>query len=416
MSKTFVIPDGTTAEAVASGVCSSAARPVPIAPRLNVRSAQAVAPPARPARARRRHFGLVLSFFLLVMLPMGLCAAYLYTRAADQYASITGFSVRKEEAPSASEMLGGVFEMTSGSSSDTDILYEFIQSQSLVERIDARLDLRSLYSRPNDDPVFAVPPDSTIEDLVRYWRRMVTVYYDGASGLIEIRVLAFDPAEAQAIGQAIFDECSRMINELTAISRADTTRHARNELEIAVERLKQARAAVTEFRTRTRIVDPNADIQGQMGLLTNLQAQLAEALINLDLLLDTTRPYDARVRQAEQRIEVIELRIAEEREKFATSEVAAGGAAYAQLVGEYEGLVVEREFAEKTYLGALANFDAAQAEAQRQSRYLAPYIRPTLAQSPEYPQREMLLGIVGAILMLGWSILALVYYSVRDRR
>ena len=86
------------------------------------------------------------------------------------------------------------------------------------------------------------------------------------------------------------------------------------------------------------------------------------------MLRDNTREGDPRIRQAEQRINVIENRIAEERKKFGISGANPGDRAYASLVGEYESLAVNREFAEQTYLAALANFDAANAEGEREKR------------------------------------------------
>ena len=58
----------------------------------------------------------------------------------------------------------------------------------------------------------------------------------------------------------------------------------------------------------------------------------------------------------------------------------------------------------------------ARAEANRQSRYLAAYVKPTLAQEAEYPERAKLLLILGGFLMLLWVIGVLIYYSLRDRR
>ncbi len=60
-------------------------------------------------------------------------------------------------------------------------------------------------------------------------------------------------------------------------------------MEESVERLKEAREAVTLFRNRNQIVDPAADLQSQMGILTSLQAELATTLIDLDILRQTTR-------------------------------------------------------------------------------------------------------------------------------
>ena len=375
---------------------------------------EAAAPGSAPVR--RHHWGILLSFLLTVVAPSAVTAVYLWGVAEDQYASTTGFSVRKEELGSAVETLVGVTEFSGSSSSDTDILYEFIQSQELVAKIDAELDLRAIWSRPEFDPVFAFDPAGSIEDLLSHWQRMVKISYDSGTGLIEIRAQAFTAEEAQAIARTIFDESSRMINELSAIAREDATRYAREELATAVERLKGAREAVTAFRSRTQIVDPSADIQGQMGLLNTLNQQLAAALIELDILRETTRAGDPRIDQATRRIAVIENRIAEERRKFGIGGDGPGGEDYATLVAEFERLSVDREFAEQAYTAALSAFDSAQAEAQRQSRYLAAYVKPTLAETAEYPQRLTLLGLIGLFLLLGWSIAVLIYYSLRDRR
>jgi capsular polysaccharide transport system permease protein len=366
---------------------------------------------------KRRHFGLLLSFFLLVLAPAGASAVYLYTVAKDQYASRVGFSVRREEVSSAIEILGGITNLSGSSTTDTDVLFEYIRSQPMVRRVDERLDLRAIYTLP-EDPVFVLAPGATIEDLTDYWGWMVKVFYDSASGLIELRVQAFTPEDAQAVAQAVFEESSALINTLSNIAREDATRYAKEELDRAVERLVEARQALTEFRARTQIVDPEADIQGRMSLLATLEGQLVEAQIDLDILRDTTRETDPRVQQAERRVAVIEGRIASERARFGMADSGASEPddAYATLVAEFERLLVDREFAEQAYLSALGAHDVALAEARRQSRYLAAYIEPTRAESAEYPQREVILALIAVFALIGWSILALVYYSIRDRR
>jgi capsular polysaccharide transport system permease protein len=369
-----------------------------------------------PARRRKRHIGLMLTFVLLVLLPVGVATWYLYTRAVDQYASTVGFTVRSEDISSATDLLGGLGRsFGGGGSGDSDILYEFIRSPEMVALVDAELDLRSLYSRHYDiDPLMAFDTDGTIEDLTAYWQRMVRVSYDANTKLMELRVLAFDAEEAKRIAEAIYDQSTEMINALSAIAREDATRYAREDLDFAVERLKEAREAFTAFRVKTQIVDPTADVQGQMGLLNTLQAQQAEALIELDLLANATREGDPRLEQAQRRLDVIEARILEERRKFGVG--APGDESYAATIAEFERLAVDREFAEQAYAVALAAYDAARAEANRQSRYLATYIRPTLAQKAEFPQRLLIIAVIGAFSFLTWSILTLVYYSLRDRR
>lgn len=378
-----------------------------------------IRPLARKSFTKKRHWGLLLAFVVMVLLPVGAATLYLTTKAADQYASTVAFTVRSEDVSSAADLLGGIGQTLGGASgsSDPDILYEFIRSQSLVSRIDKKLDLRSFYSRHRDqDPLFSFDPDGTIEDLTDYWQRMVRIAYDSGAGLMELRVLAFDPEEATRIANAIFAESTDMINDLSAIAREDATRYAREDLDLAVERLKQAREAMTAFRISSEIVDPTADVQGQMGLVNTLQVQLADALIEFDLLSGSTRQGDPRLEQSTRRIAIIEDRIRQERRKFGVGGGGEDDESYAETIAEFERLAVDREFAEQAYAATLSAFDAARAEANRQSRYLAAYIQPTTAERSEFPNRPLLIGIVALFSFLIWAIMSLVYYALRDRR
>jgi capsular polysaccharide transport system permease protein len=352
-----------------------------------------------------------------VVIPVALTAAYLHLRAADQYASTTGFAVQTEEMSSAFDILGGITSLGGSSSSDTDILYEYIQGQQIVVEVDRELDLRALWTRHwETDPVFSLRPDAPVEDLVDHWNRKVRLSYDAGTGLIEIQAMAFEPEEARAITEAVFRRSSEMINELSAIAREDATRYAREELDLAVERLKEAREAMSAFRSRNQMVDPSADLQSQMGLLNSLQSQLATALIELDLVRETAREGDPRISQAQRRIGVIESHIEAERNKFSLGGAETAREDYVRLLAEFDGIDVDLQFARQAYTAALAAFDEAQAEAQRKSRYLAAYVEPTLPQASEHPRKLMLIALTALFLLVAWSILALVYYSIRDRR
>lgn len=376
-----------------------------------------VPPVAGPARMRKRHYRLAFSFVLLVLLPTIGAGYYLYTMAKDQFVSEVGFTVRREEAPLVSNLLTTLGNVSSSSSSDSDILFEYVRSQELVRRVDEEIDLRSLYGAVYDeDPLFGLNPDATIEELVDYWQRVVRVSYAPSTGLLELEVRAFDPQTATRVARLVFSKSSEMINELSQIARDDATRYAREDLERAQADLKALRQSLTEFRMRTQIVDPQAAIQGQMGLLASLQQQLGEALIEYDLLVGKAPENDPRILQVKGRLEAIRARIDQERQQFGQGGDVADGENYATMVARFEQLLVEREFAEQKYATAVANFDRAQTEAQRQSRYLAAYVGPTEAESAIYPRRLMIFLLVAFFSTIAWAILALVYYSLRDRR
>ncbi|MBU0538336.1 MAG: sugar transporter [Gammaproteobacteria bacterium] len=359
-----------------------------------------------------------MAFMIITVLPSATTFWYLYTRAADQYASTLAFTVRSDETTSATDLLGGLGKTLGGGSAarDSDILNEFILSQEIVRIIDRDINLEEIYSKETDkDPILGYHSGGPIENLETYWGRMVRVSHDSSSGLMELRVLAFRPEDAMAIANAIYDESSKMINQLSQSAREDATRYAEEDLAAAVERLKSARDSLTSYRLANQIVDPNADIQAQMGLLTTLQTQQASALIEYDLISENGNANDPRVEQARRRLDVIESRIAEERRKFGVGGGDDGGVEYATTISEFESLTVDREFAQAAYAAALQALDGARADANRKSRYLAAYIKPTIAEKSQFPQRNLILFVITGFAFLIWAILSLVYYALRDR-
>ena len=373
-------------------------------------------PLAGYAKIAPRHRIAAYSFGIVVLLPALLTSLYLAIFAQDQYISTTAFSIRSETQTSPSDLLGSIGGLGSTSSSrDADVLYQFIGSQLLVEELDRTLDLRAIYSKGRTlDPWYTFNPDSPIEDLLDYWKTVVRVNYDNSSHIISTEVHAFTPEDAQRVAKAVFDASSEMINKVSAVAREDSTRYAREDLDHAVERLKAAREAMTAFRIKTQIVDPTADIAGQVSLVNELQNQLAQALLESDLLTETARANDPRLEASARRIEVIRKRIAQERLKFGRGD-AQGDLPYSTIVSEFERLTVDLEFAQETYKLAFASYDGATAEAQRQSRYLAAHEPPTLAQSSQYPHRLLIITLILVFTGMAWAIGLLIYYSMRDR-
>lgn len=142
----------------------------------------------------------------------------------------------------------------------------------------------------------------------------------------------------------------------------------------------------------------------------NLPASAGSRSVN-----ETARNSDPRLEQAKRRISVIEARINDERREFSAEGRAPGGGTYAAIISEFERMTVDREFTERTYEAAQAAYDSARTQANRQSRYLAAYITPTLAERPEYPQRFVILAIVTLFSFLIWTISTLIFYAIRDR-
>ena len=143
---------------------------------------------------RRRGTAMVPALLVLgVILPVAALAAYLYLAAADQFNSDAAFSIRSEQSGGAAMgFLGAIASVGggTGSAQDTDLLFDYIQSQAIVKTVDAKLDLRQIYRQRGKDWAFSLAPDAPIEDVVRYWNRMVSVSNESRDGILHVEVRA----------------------------------------------------------------------------------------------------------------------------------------------------------------------------------------------------------------------------------
>jgi capsular polysaccharide transport system permease protein len=78
----------------------------------------------------------------------------------------------------------------------------------------------------------------------------------------------------------------------------------------------------------------------------------------------------------------------------------------APRIAEYERLMLEREFAERTFVSALNSLEAARVDAQRQRLYLERISSPNVPDYAAYPYR--LIFILGTLLLSGTA-----YHIVR---
>jgi capsular polysaccharide transport system permease protein len=86
----------------------------------------------------------------------------------------------------------------------------------------------------------------------------------------------------------------------------------------------------------------------------------------------------------------------------------------AEVAANYEELVVDREFAEKAYVSALSSLERARVEADRQQRYVAAFVRPTLPEGALYRRRIVASITVFAIALVLWALGVLIVYATRD--
>lgn len=364
------------------------------------------------------------SFVLLVLLPVIVAAGYLFFLAADRYAVEVKFAVRSPTGLPSTDLLGLVTGGATGTTrSDAYMVVEYLQSRQFLDEVSSRLDLPVIYATDLADPLMRLATDASKEEQVDYLARVLHPSYDATAEIITVEAQAFTENDALRVASAVLETAEAMVNRLSEQARRDTVRLAEAELARAEAALKAQRAAIAAFRESEQSIDPNQTVATQENVLRDLQSQLATAQAEMRSLRAFLSSEAPSIRVLGSRIASLENQIAQERTNLgrgrADGEAAAAGSEEAvdtlnSVVTLYEALAVDLEFHERTYVSALSSLEAARLEADRQQRYLAAVVLPSLPESPTYPRIFLSLALVFSVCFFTWGIVSMFTHVIRE--
>lgn len=372
-------------------------------------------PPGRGARLRLATGWLVPRrwFLALVVLPALLVTGYYYLIAADQYLSEAHFSVGAGGTTTASP--GGFGELIGlGAASQSQAaamsVGEYLRSHDVLSELERKVDVAAMYRRPGIDLLSRLPDSSTSpEAQLKYFRRYVNVRYDRDTGLTELRVRAFRPDDAYRLGNALLELGERRVNQMNARSYADALRSARQQLGDAEQAVAAAGGRTTAFRQASGDINPASSGEAQLGVVSQLRANLSNARAQLASLAGVISPSSPQYVALSRQVRSLSGELAVQ-----SSRLAGGGGAIASDLGSYEGLQIRQQFAAKRYEAAAAALEAARAEARRQQLYLVRVVDINRPVKSLYPQRGQIVLTVLIALLLVFSIGWLIAAGVRE--
>jgi capsular polysaccharide transport system permease protein len=362
------------------------------------------------------------SFVGCVLVPAFAAMVYFALIASNQYAAEARFAVRSVEADVGDAAKEGSSGSTGSSVSfsftatgqNAYIVTSYIRSRTIVDDLNAKLDLREIFRRPEADFWARLKRDSSIDELTEYWKSMVTTYIDAPSGIVTLEVRAFRQDDALALGKAVMELSEMLVNRVSDRARRDAMEMAEKEVRRTYTSTQAALAELHRFRDSAGIIDP-AQAATEIGkLVAPLMAEkirLESELFVSSRDLDDTAPT---MKALKSRLETTEKQIAELKSKLTRSD-GAGRTVSASLV-KFEELELQRQFSEKLYSLAQADLDRARLRADRQSIYLTVFVPPSLPEDSRYPRRLAFPILIFLGLAVVWSIVAMIVASVEDHR
>ncbi|HEY0107529.1 MAG TPA: hypothetical protein VGB91_15720 [Rhizomicrobium sp.] len=351
-------------------------------------------------------------FLLIVAAPTLTALLYFGLIAADIYLAEAKYVVRSAQSERPS-VLGNVLQNVGLASSqdDTYSVRDFILSRDMVRRLEQRDDLRAILSRPEGDFVTRFPSPlggRSFEQLYEAYGNFVSVNVDETTGISDLRVRAYRPEDSNRLAKAILNYSEDLINRLNDRARHDAIDVATREVTTYERRVTAAQAAITAYRLKNQMLDPQSTSGAVLALIARLQADLtgSQALLSETM---STSPGSPQIEPLRQHIAALQREVDSESRK-----VVGGSGSVASKIGEYERLLLEREFADKSLLAATTALESARVEAQRKQLYLDRVVEPNLPDYALYPER--LISILEVVLscLLVYGIGWLVSASVRE--
>lgn len=194
-----------------------------------------------------------ISFWSVVGTVALVTSVYYFVFAESLYDSQAIISIQNKGSTQSgvSSILSSTLG-TSGSSSESQKIYEYIYSMEMLRILDKKFHLREVYSSSSRNPFWRLWFPKTDEDFLWFYQYMVQIDSQTDVGIMTIDVLDYDRDRAHGIADTITAQSEKFINDISAKMQAQTMLFARAELVSAVKAVQSAKnpqeQAVAEMR------------------------------------------------------------------------------------------------------------------------------------------------------------------------
>ena len=356
-------------------------------------------------------------FVAVVIVPTLIASIYYGLIASDVYISESRFIVRAPQRQ-ATTGLGALLQSGGVSTfiravDDIYSVHDFMLSRDALTELDRGLGLRAAFSSPAIDRFSRFPRldfDDSFEALHRYYQKRVGLSLDSQSSISTLRVEAFGPELARDINQRLLQAAERLVNDLNERARQDLIRFAAAEVASAEARAKDAAVAVSRFRTKRGVIDPERQTTLQLQLVSRLQDELISTRTQIAQLRQFA-PDNPQLKSLQLKAKTLEAEIRKE-----LAGVAGGDTSLATKAADFQRLALEREFADRQLAAALASLEQARNEAQRQQLYLERIAQPSLPDVAVEPRRIRAVAATFVLCLVAWGILSMLLAGIREHQ
>lgn len=347
---------------------------------------------------------------LLVLALIVSFTVYYSFIATGMYVSESRFAIKGQQTLSTDNILSLLGGTTSDAGTDRAIVSEYIMSPDMIFSLDKLLDLRTHFSKSKADYFSRLSHDASLDEFIQYWKSIVTVKLDSASGVATLHTKAFTSELAHAMNTEIIRLSEQLINDMNNRALTDSLAQTRHEVKLAENRLAKARQALSSFRNQYQEIDPAATATSRVSLVSQLEAQLSAARVELETIRKFMSEDSHQVQALKGKMSGLEKQIDFEKNRIASS----NNPELIHLLERFEELTMEHEFAQQMYVSAITSLEAVRVKMDNKSSYIEAFQRPTVPDEPTHPERAKRIIISIVVILLSYGILLLLIAAVRD--
>lgn len=367
----------------------------------------------RRAQKWRRRFAAL--FFILV--PTIAAAVYCYKFAAPMYLSSSSFAIYGQSDRGSSSVVGKIMQATGGGvpgMMDGFAVRDYLLSFDAMQKLDAKVHFVDRMKQPRGDFLLSLQGNESNESILDFYHRVVKVRFNMTEGIVSLDVYAYDPKDAYEIASGLSQLAGEFSNNMNRQMTEDTLKAARDGVDRAETRLSKARLALADWRKSNASLDVEADAKMIMTIVGQLETQLSETRAQLQQLQLNEASQSPVRRVLEDRIEALTKQIAEQNARLTGNAANAGDVSVANRLVDYQGLVLEQEFASKEYEAALLALNNASNVASVQQKFIASIVAPHLPGDPSYPDPDKIIPLTLIASIFAYLLGSLAFGAMRD--
>ncbi|WP_226348246.1 chain-length determining protein [Alcaligenes sp. 13f] len=338
----------------------------------------------------------------LILALAALTTVYWLVFASDRYVSEANVIIRKTDSVGAPTFDLGmlVSGVASVDRANQLLLRDYLLSVDMLKKLDASLDLRTHYSSSEHDLVSRMWfHDSSMEWFYRHYLSRVQVEFDDFSGVLRIKVQAYDPETAQAITQQLVQEGERYMNVLGHEMAQVQVDFLVTQVDQAQDRFQKASQDLLNYQNQAGLLSPQAtaeSINAIVAALEGQRAQLQTQLASLPKTLDRDHPNIVRIKQS---LKAVDAQIKQEKLKLATP----SGGTLNTYVEEFYRLEMNVQFTQELYKSSLGALEKGRIDATRMLEKVSVLQSATLPEYPMEPRRlyNSLVTLLLAMILAG---------------